>query len=66
MYEATAGIPLDNWEFYLALSYYKLAVIAEGIHHRYLQGITVGDGFDGAGEAVTAFLEAGLGHVVGH
>ena len=65
MYEAAAGIALDHWEFYLGLSYYKLAVIAEGIHHRYQQGATVGEGFDGAGESVTAFLEAGLRHVAG-
>jgi aminoglycoside phosphotransferase (APT) family kinase protein len=66
MYEAISGIRLDHWEFYLGLSYYKLAVIAEGINHRYQQGVTVGEGFDGAGESVTAFLEAGLRHVAGH
>ncbi len=32
--------------FHLGLAYFKLAVILEGIHYRYLQGQTVGEGFD--------------------
>ena len=34
---------------YLGLAYFKLAVILEGIHYRYLQGQTVGEGFDQIG-----------------
>ena len=60
LYEAVAQIRLDNWEFYMGLAYYKLAVIAEGIHHRYRAGATVGDGFDTAGDSVTGFLQEGL------
>ncbi|MCW2765453.1 MAG: acyl-CoA dehydrogenase [Nocardioides sp.] len=63
LYEATADIRLDSWDFYMGLAYYKLAVIAEGINHRYRAGATFGEGFDTAGESVTAFLEAGLAHV---
>ena len=32
------------------LAYYKLAVITEGIHARFLAGETVGEGFEGYGE----------------
>ena len=35
----------------VAFAAYKLAVILEGIHYRYLQGETVGDGFDRIGAA---------------
>ncbi|MDX6208083.1 MAG: hypothetical protein QOE24_474, partial [Frankiales bacterium] len=58
-YEATAQIRLDNWDFYMGLAYYKLAVIAEGINHRYRAGATIGEGFDTAGDSVTSYLEAG-------
>ena len=37
-----------------ALAHFKLAVILEGIHYRYLQGQTVGGGFDTIGDAVGA------------
>ncbi|MCW2638105.1 MAG: putative phosphotransferase [Dactylosporangium sp.] len=63
LYEAAGEIRLDHWEFYMGLAYYKLAVIAEGISHRYRAGATVGAGFDTAGDSVAAFLEAGLSHV---
>jgi aminoglycoside phosphotransferase (APT) family kinase protein len=59
-YEAVTDVRLDHWDFYLALAYYKLAVIAQGIHHRYQAGVTLGDGFDTAGDSVAAFLTAGL------
>ncbi len=59
-YEQISGTDLDNWEFYLALGFYKLAVIAQGIDHRYRAGATQGDGFDEAGGAVPEFFAAGL------
>ncbi|HXA62375.1 MAG TPA: hypothetical protein VNW94_24765, partial [Streptosporangiaceae bacterium] len=65
-YEATAEIRLDNWDFYMGLAYYKLAVIAEGINHRYRAGATVGEGFDTAGDSVRSYLEAGLAHATVH
>jgi hypothetical protein len=46
--------------FHLALAYFKLALIAEGIQSRHLQGATVGPGFDTAGEAVPELVTAGL------
>jgi aminoglycoside phosphotransferase (APT) family kinase protein len=45
-----------NW--YVGFGYFKLAVVAEGIHHRYLDGKTVGAGFDHFGAAVPKLLAA--------
>lgn len=59
-YEAAGGRPLGDLSFHLGLAYLKIAVILEGIHHRYLAGQTVGDGFDRVGEAVEPLLAAGL------
>jgi aminoglycoside phosphotransferase (APT) family kinase protein len=47
-----------NW--YVGFGYFKLAVVAEGIHHRYLAGKTVGAGFDHFGAAVPNLLRAAL------
>jgi aminoglycoside phosphotransferase (APT) family kinase protein len=47
-----------NW--YVGFGYFKLAVVAEGIHHRYLAGKTVGAGFDHFGAAVPVLLRAAL------
>jgi len=33
-YSLTAGLPLAHWEFYMALAYFKLAIIAAGIDFR--------------------------------
>lgn len=59
-YEAAGGVELAHWDFHLALGYFKLAVIAAGIDHRYRAGATHGEGFDTAGDAVRPLLEAGL------
>lgn len=59
-YTTASGRSLDNLRFYQALGYFKLAVIAEGIHNRYLAGKTVGEGFDTVGQAVAPLVEAGL------
>jgi aminoglycoside phosphotransferase (APT) family kinase protein len=57
-YRAAAGHPLDNWEFHLALAYFKVAVISAGIDHRTRAGAAGGQGFATAGEAVIPYLEA--------
>ena len=59
-YAAASGRDLDHIEFYRALAYFKLAIIAEGIHNRFLAGLTVGVGFDTVGSAVAPLIEAGL------
>jgi aminoglycoside phosphotransferase (APT) family kinase protein len=60
-YEGAGGVPLDHWDFHLALAYFKLSVIAAGIDHRQRAGGGSGAGFETAGESVPLFLEAGLG-----
>jgi aminoglycoside phosphotransferase (APT) family kinase protein len=59
-YGAAASRSLDDLGWYVALGYFKLAVVAEGIHHRYLAGKTVGEGFDHFGRSVPMLLDAGL------
>jgi aminoglycoside phosphotransferase (APT) family kinase protein len=56
-YARGSGIPLDRLDWYIALGYYKLAVIGEGIHARYLQGKTVGEGFEALGARVPYLVE---------
>jgi aminoglycoside phosphotransferase (APT) family kinase protein len=59
-YAARSSRDLSHLDWYVALGYFKLAVVAEGIHHRYLAGKTVGEGFDQFGPAVPALLRAAL------
>ncbi|MEO8889144.1 MAG: phosphotransferase family protein [Jatrophihabitantaceae bacterium] len=59
-YDAGSGRDLTQLDWYVGFGYFKLAVVAEGIHHRYLQGKTVGAGFDHFGPAVPKLLAAAL------
>jgi aminoglycoside phosphotransferase (APT) family kinase protein len=46
--------------WYVGLGSYKLAVICEGIHYRYLQGQTVGEGFETLGRLTVPLVRHGL------
>jgi len=59
-YERSSGADLSDLGFYLGLASFKLAGIFEGIHHRYLQGQTVGPGFDRVGTLTQPLLAAGI------
>ena len=59
-YAAASGREPGDMGWHLALAYFKLAVILEGIHFRYLQGQTVGEGFDRIGEGFDLIVGAGL------
>ncbi|WP_326791646.1 phosphotransferase family protein [Streptomyces sp. NBC_00841] len=59
-YARASGLDLSALDFYVAFGYFKLAVIAEGIHSRFLAGQTVGEGFEKAGTAVPALVDSGL------
>ena len=50
----------EDLSWYIALGCYKLAVILEGIHFRFLQGATVGEGFDQIGAGFDPLIAAGL------
>jgi aminoglycoside phosphotransferase (APT) family kinase protein len=56
-YAEGSGIDLTRLDWYVALGFFKLAVISEGIHARYLQGKTVGEGFETFGPAVPVLIE---------
>jgi aminoglycoside phosphotransferase (APT) family kinase protein len=65
-YAAARGHDLGDMGFHLGLAYFKLAVILEGIHYRYLQGQTVGAGFDRIGEGFDTIIDAGLSALGDH
>jgi aminoglycoside phosphotransferase (APT) family kinase protein len=57
--------PLEYLDWYRALGFYKLAIVAEGIHARYLMGMTVGEGFELMGPRVPHLVEQGLSRLAG-
>jgi aminoglycoside phosphotransferase (APT) family kinase protein len=59
-YAVATGRDLSRLGFYLGLGYFKIAVIAEGIHARFKHGMTRGSGFETVGEAVAPLAAAGL------
>ncbi|MFC4469819.1 phosphotransferase family protein [Streptomyces xiangluensis] len=59
-YALLSGRDITLLPFYQALAYFKIAVIAEGVHARHLQGVTVGEGFAGACSSVPELVWAGL------
>ncbi|MGU3586559.1 phosphotransferase family protein [Rhodococcus sp. C26F] len=59
-YSSTTGTDLSNQVWYNAFAFFKMAVILEGIHTRFLNGETVGDGFDNIGAMVAPLTERGL------
>lgn len=59
-YDAASHRDLTHLDWYVGFGYFKLAVVAEGIHHRYLAGKTVGAGFEHFGPAVPKLLAAAL------
>jgi len=56
-YAEGSGTDLSRLDWYVAFGFFKLAVICEGIHARYRQGKTVGDGFARFGPAVPLLIE---------
>ncbi|MEE2061846.1 phosphotransferase family protein [Rhodococcus artemisiae] len=59
-YADASGRNLSGMAFHLGLAHFKLAVILEGIHFRFLQGQTVGEGFSVFGDAVEPLLHEGI------
>jgi aminoglycoside phosphotransferase (APT) family kinase protein len=59
-YARVTGADLSDLPFYVAFSYFKLAVIVEGIHARHLEGATVGEGYDGMAAIPPVLAEQGL------
>ena len=59
-YASVSERDLSEIGWYVALANYKLAGVMEGIHYRFVQGKTVGAGFDTAGDGVAVLLANGL------
>jgi aminoglycoside phosphotransferase (APT) family kinase protein len=55
-YADITGRDLSNIGYYIAFGFFKLAVVLEGIHARYLLHQTVGEGFDRQGPAVPILI----------
>jgi aminoglycoside phosphotransferase (APT) family kinase protein len=58
-YAERSGRDLSRLRWYVAFAAFKLAVILEGVHYRYVRGQTVGEGFERMGEAVAPLVAQG-------
>jgi aminoglycoside phosphotransferase (APT) family kinase protein len=58
-YAQRSGRDVSDLHWYVAFAAFKLAVILEGVHYRYVQGQTVGDGFDSIGNLVGPLVMRG-------
>ena len=55
-YARRTGRDISRIGYYVAFGYFKLAVVLEGIHARYLKQQTVGEGFEREGQAVPVLV----------
>jgi aminoglycoside phosphotransferase (APT) family kinase protein len=55
-YAELSGRDVSEIGYYIAFGYFKLAVVLEGIHARYLLHQTVGEGFEREGPAVPVLI----------
>src|SRR5215470_634098 len=58
-YGSRTGLDLSTVDWYVAFGFFKLAVVAEGIHYRFTLGKTVGNGFERYGELVPQLVRQG-------
>ncbi|MBF6599459.1 MAG: phosphotransferase family protein [Dehalococcoidia bacterium] len=59
-YAERSGRDIGQLDFYIVLAYFKLAVIVEGIYARFLEGGTVGSGFEATGVQAKNLARTGL------
>ena len=59
-YEERSGRQMANLDFFAVLAHFKLAVILENMHARFLAGGTVGEGFEIIGQQVLVLARNGL------
>lgn len=59
-YSERSGRDLSNLDFYTVLAHFKLAVILENMHARFLAGGTVGSGFEIIGQNALLLASRGL------
>jgi aminoglycoside phosphotransferase (APT) family kinase protein len=58
-YAKRSGRGVGDLHWYVAFAAFKLAVILEGVHYRYVHGQTVGDGFETVGAMVAPLVAQG-------
>ena len=58
-YAFRSGRDVSDLHWYVAFAAFKLAVILEGVHYRYVQGQTVGEGFETIGNLVGPLVMRG-------
>ena len=56
-YAELTGRDVSEIGYYIAFGYFKLAIVLEGIHARFLAHQTVGEGFEREGQAVPTLIE---------
>jgi aminoglycoside phosphotransferase (APT) family kinase protein len=56
-YADLTGRDVSDIGYYIAFGYFKLAIVLEGIHARFLAHQTVGEGFEREGQAVPTLIE---------
>ncbi|MGB6458015.1 MAG: phosphotransferase family protein [Streptosporangiaceae bacterium] len=56
-YSELTGRDVSGIGYYIAFGYFKLAIVLEGIHARFLAHQTVGEGFEREGPAVLILIE---------
>ncbi|KEI46049.1 phosphotransferase family protein [Saccharopolyspora rectivirgula] len=59
-YSAKSGADLSSLDWYIAFGYFKISVILEGIHYRFIHNQTVGEGFEHVGALVAPLVARGL------
>ena len=58
-YAKRSGRDVGDLHWYVGFGTFKLAVIMEGVHYRYVRGQTVGEGFEAIGEMVAPLVAQG-------
>jgi aminoglycoside phosphotransferase (APT) family kinase protein len=58
-YARRSGRDVSDLHWYVGFAAFKLAVILEGVHYRYVHGQTVGPGFDTVGDMVAPLVTQG-------
>jgi aminoglycoside phosphotransferase (APT) family kinase protein len=58
-YAKRSGRDITDLHWYIGFAAFKLAVIVEGVHYRYVHGQTVGEGFETMGAMVAPLVAQG-------
>jgi aminoglycoside phosphotransferase (APT) family kinase protein len=65
-YAKRSGNDVGDLHWYVGFAAFKLAVILEGVYYRFVQGQTVGPGFDTVGDMVAPLVAQGHQALEGH